>query len=212
MSRPLDPEAVRPLDTAVLTMELQRGIVGPESLVPQLGEQLRAAGGVDSVARLLVGARAAGVAVVHATVAHRATGRPAVANAPILARAGAMPDHLVTGSVSAQLLPELGPGPDDITVERRHGVTPFTGTELDATLRGLGVRTIVLVGVSLNMGILGASIEAVGLGYRVVVPVDGVAGVPADYAAAVISNSLRYLVTLTTVDEVVAAWPGTEFT
>lgn len=206
MSRRLDPAVVRPGGTAVLTMELQRGIVGTESLVPELGEQLRASGGVDNVRRLLAAARAGGVAVVHATVARRAGGRRAAPNAPILERAEAMPGHLLTGSVSAQLLPELGPQDGDVTVERLHGVTPFTGTELDATLRGLEVRTIVLVGVSVNMGILGASIEAVGLGYRVVVPVDGVAGVPAAYAADVIRYSLRHLATLSTVDEVVAAW------
>ena len=38
------------------------------------------------------------------------------------------------------------------------------------------------------------------------VPVDAVAGVPADYAAEVIRYSLRHLATLSTVDEVVAAW------
>ncbi|MET7403228.1 hypothetical protein ABZS66_58085, partial [Dactylosporangium sp. NPDC005572] len=69
MSRRLDPAVVRPGGTAVLTMELQRGIVGTESLVPELGEQLRASGGVDNVRRLLAAARAGGVAVVHATVA-----------------------------------------------------------------------------------------------------------------------------------------------
>ncbi|MEV4509257.1 isochorismatase family cysteine hydrolase [Dactylosporangium sp. NPDC049525] len=206
MSRPLDPAVVRPAGTAVVTMELQRGIVGPESLVPELGEQLRAGGGVGNVRRLLTAARPAGVAVVHATVARRAGGRPGLTNAPILERAAAMPEHLRTGSVSAQVLAEIGPEDGDVTVERLHGVTPFTGTELDATLRGLGVRTIVLVGVSVNMGILGASMEAVGLGYRVVVPVDAVAGVPADYAAHVIRYSLRHLATLSTVDEVVAAW------
>ena len=63
MSRPLDPAVVRPDGTAVVTMELQRGIVGPESLVPDLGEQLRAAGGVGNVRRLLTAARPAGVAV-----------------------------------------------------------------------------------------------------------------------------------------------------
>ncbi|WP_327010505.1 cysteine hydrolase [Dactylosporangium sp. NBC_01737] len=206
MSRRLDNAVVRPADTAVVTMELQRGIVGTESLVPELGEQLRGGGGVDNVRRLLLAARPAGVAVVHATVARRTGGRPPRTNAPILERAASMPGHLLTGSVSAQVLPELGPEPGDVTVERLHGVTPFTGTELDATLRGLGTRTIVLVGVSVNMGILGASMEAVGLGYRVVVPVDAVAGVPADYAAQVIRYSLRHLATLSTVDEILASW------
>ncbi|MFI5911001.1 isochorismatase family protein [Dactylosporangium sp. NPDC051541] len=207
MSRTLDPDLVRPADTAVLTMELQRGIVGPESLVPDLGDQLRAAGGIDAVARLLKAARAAGVAVVHATVAHRPGGRPAGANAPILRRAEAVPGaNLHIGSVSAQVLAELGPEPGDVVVERHHGVTPFTATELDATLRGLGIRTVVLVGVSLNMGILGASVEAIGLGYNVVVPADAVAGSPPDYAADVLRYSLRHLAWLSTVDEVVAAW------
>nr|BFE57771.1 isochorismatase family protein [Dactylosporangium thailandense] len=207
MSRRLDPGLVRPTGTAVLTMELQRGIVGPESLVPDLGDQLRAAGGVDAVRRLLAGARAAGVPVVHATVAHRPGGRPAGANAPILRRAEAAPgDNLRVGSVSARVLAELGPEPGDMTVERHHGVTPFTGTELDATLRGLGVRTLVLVGVSLNMGIPGASVEAIGLGYNVVVPTDAVAGSPPEYAADVLRYTLRHLAWLSTVDEVVAAW------
>jgi nicotinamidase-related amidase len=119
-----------------------------------------------------------------------------------------MPGHLVVGSVSAQVLPELGPEEHDVIVERLHGVTPFTGTSLDATLRSLGVTSIVLVGVSLNMGILGATMEAIGLGYRVLVPIDGVAGVPASYAADVVRNSLRFLATITSVDDVVAAWPA----
>ncbi|WP_433062403.1 cysteine hydrolase family protein [Dactylosporangium sp. CS-033363] len=184
-------------------MELQRGIVGPESLVPDLGEQLRATGGFDAVERLLKGARQAGVAVVHATVAHRPGGRPAGANAPILKRAEAMPDNLLIGSASAEPIAE---GPGDVIVERHHGVTPFTGTELDATLRGLGTSTIVLVGVSLNMGIPGACVEAIGLGYSVVVPTDAVAGSPPEYAADVVRYSLRHLAWLSTVDEVVAAW------
>jgi nicotinamidase-related amidase len=48
--------------------------------------------------------------------------------------------------------------------------------------------------------------EAVNHGYEVVVPRDAVCGVPAEYADAVIDNTLRVLATVTTVDEVVAAW------
>ena len=42
------------------------------------------------------------------------------------------------------------------------------------------------------------------LGYRVVIATDAVAGVPAEYAKAVLDNSLRYLATLRTVDEIAA--------
>jgi hypothetical protein len=40
----------------------------------------------------------------------------------------------------------------------------------------------------------------------VVVPRDAVAGIPADYAAAVIDNTLSLLATVTTTDELLEAW------
>ena len=38
-------------------------------------------------------------------------------------------------------------------------ISPFHGTELDAILRNLGVRTVVATGVSVNVGVLGMTIE-----------------------------------------------------
>jgi nicotinamidase-related amidase len=68
------------------------------------------------------------------------------------------------------------------------------------------VRTLVVVGVSVNLGILGTVISAVDLGYRVVLVRDGVCGVPTEYADAVIDNSLSLLATIATADDVIAAW------
>jgi nicotinamidase-related amidase len=207
--RPLPTELIRPGSTAVLTMELQRGIVGASALLPALADQVAEAGTLARVAQLLDAARAVGVPVVHATVARRADGRGARSNAPVLQRADAAANNnLVIGTESAQVMPELGPHPSDIVVERHHGVTPFTGTSLDAVLRGLYVDSVVLVGVSLNMGIPGATMEAIGLGYSVVIPTDAVAGVPVAYAADVVRNSLRLLATLCTVQEIVSSWAG----
>jgi len=62
--------------------------------------------------------------------------------------------------------------------------------------------------VSLNVGVLGAVIEAVGLGYEVSVPTDAVAGVPGDYGAAVLRHSLTPLALLATVDELSGLWRG----
>ena len=50
--------------------------------------------------------------------------------------------------------------------------------------------------------------DAVNRGYQIVMPRDAVAGVPAEYAQAVIDNTLNLVATLTTTDEVVAAWTG----
>ena len=49
--------------------------------------------------------------------------------------------------------------------------------------------------------------DAVNRGYQFVMPTDAVAGVPADYAAAVIANTLSLVATLTTTEAVLAAWP-----
>ncbi len=80
------------------------------------------------------------------------------------------------------------------------------GTDLDAILRNLGVSTIVAVGVSVNVAIPNLVMDAVNAAYRVVVPRDAVAGIPTDYATAVIDNTLSLLATITTTDELVEAW------
>ena len=93
-------------------------------------------------------------------------------------------------------------------VPRHHGVSVFHDGETDSILRSLGVRTIVLVGVSLNIALLGTTIEAVNRGYQVVMPEDGVTGTPREYAAAVLENTLRLLATIVRCDDVVAAFGG----
>ncbi|MFO7281592.1 MAG: isochorismatase family protein, partial [Thermoanaerobacterales bacterium] len=89
---------------------------------------------------------------------------------------------------------------------RRHGIGPMGGTDLDPVLRNLGVTTIVGAGVSVNVAITNLVMDAVNLGYNVVLPRDAVCGVPADYAEAVIDNTLSLLATVTTVDELVEVW------
>ena len=110
------------------------------------------------------------------------------------------------GSPEADPVLELGPEPEDLVSVRLHGVAPFVGTDLDAMLHNLGIRNVVLVGGSVNIGIVGAAIEAVDLGYRVVIPRDGVIGHPTEYAELVVEHTLALLARITTIDELVAVW------
>jgi nicotinamidase-related amidase len=84
----------------------------------------------------------------------------------------------------------------------------MTGTQLDPMLRNLGVRTIVGVGVSVNVGITSLAFDAVNWGYQMVLPADAVAGVPPEYAAAVLENTLALVATVTTTAAVVEVWSG----
>jgi nicotinamidase-related amidase len=115
------------------------------------------------------------------------------------------PEHLLEGTAATELVPGLGAETTDYVSARRHGVAPFTGTPLHATLQGLGVRVLVVTGVSVNLGVLGLCVEAVNLGYQVVVASDAVAGVPPDYADAVLKNSISLMAAVYTVDEIVEA-------
>ncbi len=197
---------VAPATTAVLTMEMQRGIIGDLARLTALRDEVDAAGAVTNAARLLDAARAAGATVVHCTAAFRPDRRGSNDNAPMFQFAAREPDHLVIGTPAAELLPELGPFDGDLVVDRVHGMTPFTGTSLDPQLRNLGIDTVVVTGVSVNIGVFGLVLEAVNLGYQVVVATDAVAGVPAEYAKSVLDNSIRMLATLRTVDQITAAW------
>jgi nicotinamidase-related amidase len=113
---------------------------------------------------------------------------------------------ITPGSEGATLLPELGPEPTDLVLSRWHGVGPMGGTDLDAVLRNLGVSTIVVVGVSLNVAIPNLVMDAVNAAYTVVLPRDAVAGFPAEYGEAVIANSLSLLATVTSTDELISTW------
>jgi nicotinamidase-related amidase len=190
---------------AVLTMEIQRGVVGDLSSFPELAAAAKHAGVITNTARLLAAARKAGVPVVHCTAGFRSDRRGSATNSPLISAMLRRPEHLVEGTPAVEIVPELGPAPDDLVSHRRHGVSPFAGTSLDPMLRALGVSTVVATGVSLNLGILGLAIEAVNLGYRVVVVTDAVCGVPADYAEAVTRHTLALVALLATTDEVVAA-------
>jgi nicotinamidase-related amidase len=197
---------VSPDHTAVLTMETQRGVVGDETNIRVLADEVAATGMLERMGRLCAAARAAGASVVHCTAEFRADRAGSSFNIPLLARLGKGELSMVAGTAAAAVVPELGPEPGDLISPRLHGISPFSGTSLDPWLRNLGITTIVATGVSVNLGVLGLCVEAANLGYRIVLPVDAVAGVPREYAQAVIDNTLALLATRTTVDDVIAAW------
>ena len=195
-----------PAKTAILTMEIQRGVVGDLTAFPQLAAAADQVGVVANTARLLHAARALGAPVVHCTAEFRADRAGSTVNCQLIAAMVRNPAHLLVGTPPTELVRELGPDPSDLVCARLHGVSPFSGTSLDTWLRSLGVETVVATGVSVNLGVLGLVIEACNLGYQVVVPRDTVAGIPAAYADSVLDNTFPLIATLTTTDDLLAAW------
>lgn len=180
--------------------------MGPDSALPALAEA--AVDVIPAVHRLVVAARASGVDVVHCLAERRPDGLGSNRNARLFGGVLKSPVRLLPGSEAAALVPEIGVEESDLVLRRLHGLGPMAGTDLDPILRNLGVTTIVGVGVSVNVGMTNFVMDAVNAGYQFVLPRDGVAGVPADYADAVIDNTLALLATVTTVDAVLACWSG----
>ena len=164
---------------AVLTMEIQRGVVGDLTSFPELAAEAdrgRVVAEHSPAARGGPAARAS-----RSSTARRIPRRPCRLHRELPAHAGRCSAGPSTCSParrrSNSSRPRARPGRSRVCA-RLHGVSPFTGTSLDTLLRNLGSRRWWRPGISVNLGVLGLAIEAVNLGYQVVVPRDAVAGHP----------------------------------
>ena len=204
-------------------MEVQRGVVGDDSLVPPLAAAVAAGNVLERIAHLCTRARAVDVPVLHCTAESRPDGLGSNHNARLFAlarRAGPTPSAGVSSagmsgagmssgagaSGASGVHPSIGVEPADFVLSRLHGLSPMAGTSLDPILRNLGITTIVATGVSVNVALLGLAFDAVNRGYQLVLARDATAGIGDDYVDAVYANTLSLLATITTADAVVDAW------
>jgi nicotinamidase-related amidase len=196
---------VAPGHTALVTQECQNGVIGPAAVLRELADEAHVEA-VPNIARLAKTARACGVSVVHCLAVRRADDRGSNRNARLFVGTRKLGIRIEPGSPEAGVIDEIGVEPDDLVLTRYHGLGPMGGTDLDAVLRNLGVTTIVGVGVSVNIAMTNFAMDAVNAGYQFVLPRDAVAGIPREYADAVIDNTLSLVATVVTTDDLVNAW------
>jgi nicotinamidase-related amidase len=85
-------------------------------------------------------------------------------------------------------------------------MTGFYTTPLDAYLRNLGVKTVIITGVSANIAVNGTSLEAMNRGYRVIVPSDCIAGDPPDYVTQLLRYTIRNIALVAPVQGILDHW------
>ncbi|MEU0162888.1 cysteine hydrolase [Streptomyces sp. NPDC006261] len=195
-----------PATTVLLTVECQQGVVGPDSALPELAAAARSSGALDNIARLVAAAHEGAVQVVHAVAESRPDGRGANRNARLFRAAARLPVQQHTGTTAVRVAAPIPVADEDLVVRRLHGLSPLAGTDVDALLRNLGCRTLVVTGVSANVAIPNAVFDAVNLGYTAVVASDAIAGVPAEYTPAMIRNTLALVATIATTDDILGRW------
>jgi nicotinamidase-related amidase len=157
--------ALTPATTALVVIDLQKGIVGRPT------EPHAASSVVGNAARLAEALRARGGFVVLVTVSYAPDFRDALRPAsddPGWSRAGTPPADF------AELVGELAPRPGDhLVVKRQWGA--FYGTDLDLQLRRRGIRTILLCGIATCFGVESTARDAYERGYQQIFVEDAMA-------------------------------------
>jgi nicotinamidase-related amidase len=162
--------------TALVLIDLQRGIVGRET-TPHSAQEV-----VSRARRLAEQCRRVGATVILVRVAFAADGRdrlaPQVDAAPWTAPVA--PDF-------SQIVPELGPSDGDLVVTKRQWGA-FYGTELDLELRRRGIRSLILGGISTNIGVESTARDAYERGFQLVFVEDAMAGLVAGAHQFAVAN------------------------
>lgn len=196
---------VVPRTTALVINEVQ-----PSTSTGDSPLAVAAAKRVPAMVRLTLAAREAGVQVVHCVKIFRRDSLARNRNTPLYRRSGVLPSgpvepdsRPVPGSV---VLADLGPDERDLVMTRLHGMGAVTDTGVVPVLRNLGITSVVVVGVSLNVGIPNTCMDLMNHGFEVVVPRDAVAGTPEEYGEQVIEHTLKVIATVTTTEAILQAW------
>jgi maleamate amidohydrolase len=144
---------------AVLVIDLARAYFTP-------GSDLHLGSGacLESAARVVTAARAAGLPVVHTRVAYA----PGGVDGGLFFRKVRGLRHFVDGDPLGEPMPEVAPLPGELVVTKQYA-SGFFGTSLASTLTVLGVDTTVLVGVSTSGCVRATALDALQSGFRPVV-------------------------------------------
>jgi nicotinamidase-related amidase len=159
-----DSLAFEPNRTAVLSMDLQTGIVAiyakDDPALP------------NRAAAILESSRKRMMSVIHVQVGFR-PGLPEVSlRNPLFGTIKRSPQHqqLFLGSVGA-IHPSVAPQADDVVVTK-HRISAFAGTDLEMILRAKEIDTLILFGIATSGVVLATFLHASDQDYRLIIVKD----------------------------------------
>ena len=142
---------------------------------------------IEPCQKLIAAARALDVPVVYANDAH--------VDDDI--EMGIWGPHAMKGSEGAQVYAAVAPQNGDVVIEK-HNYSGFFKTDLDAALKGLGVDSLVVVGLYSNICCRLTCIDAFQNGYAVVIAREGMTS----FDETAYEGDLEYLKTVAGADVV----------
>ncbi|MFI1094855.1 cysteine hydrolase family protein [Streptomyces sp. NPDC020917] len=155
--------------TAVLVIDMQNDFV-EEGAPLEFPEGRRV---IPAIQKLLDAARSRGLAVVYAAHVHRPGGADMGIHRDLYPPVAAG-EALVDGERGVEIHPALAPRPGEPVI-KKHRYNSFYATDLEIILRGLGVDTVVLTGMTTECCVLGTARGALERGFRSLVVKDACA-------------------------------------
>jgi nicotinamidase-related amidase len=205
-------ELVDPRHTALVVVDMQRDFCTPGGAFDRLGVDISMYPAmVPRLARLIDGARAAGVRVVYVlmtTLPGRLIESPAQIRfnrrLHLAANGGEPLDYTTDGSVGQQVIPEL-PVEDGDMIVKKYRSSGFWGTNLDMLLRSNAVQTVIVTGCTTEGCVESTARDAMFNDYYVVIPEDCVASDDREQHDASMLL-MRHRFDIATCEEILAEW------
>lgn len=206
----LGPVAARfaPGHTALLIIDMQKDFCVDGFAASAAGRPLGTAQAIiPAIADLRAAARRAGVLVCHVGFwtlpGHLSDSGPWLAQRR---RSTYASDRIaIAGTPGADFVPELSPLEGEVVVHK-HRYSAFKGTDLDMVLRGCGIASVAVCGVSTNVCVESTLRDAFEHGYYVSAVGDACASWDTDLHRATLRNVEARFGVVTGVADLVKSW------
>lgn len=184
---------LEPKNTALVIIDLQKGIVQGRSLQPLSGEEV-----VRNAVKLINASRKAGLFIVPVHVGTK-DGRDMLSvTSETGRRTGSMPPDW------ADLVPELGVIDSDHVI-LKHNWSAFYGTDLDLQLRRRKIDTIILCGISTNIGVESTARDAYHNNYNQVFAIDAMSASSKEEHESTVTSIFPRIGTRAVTDEIITS-------
>jgi nicotinamidase-related amidase len=188
----MNPLSIDRSKTALVVIDLQKGIAGRKT-APYLPEVV-----VRNSATLADAFRKNGMPVFLVHVTPSPDGKDALRPLADAARPVQPPSP-----DWAEFVPEIGPKPGDFVITKRQWGA-FHGTELDLELRRRGISTIILCGISTNIGVESTARFAYEYGYNQIFAEDAMSALAEEEHHSTISTIFPRIGLVRKTKEIVA--------
>ena len=192
--------------TALLVIDMQNGFTEPGGSMAKIGlpyQELRAA--IPGCRKLVDAARKAGVPVIYTRYVFH----------PGYVDGGILPNHIVpamkevgslaAGTWDAEIIDELAPAEGELVIDKSRP-SSFYGTRLEPILDSLGIRSLVICGVTTNICVETTARDAGQRDYYTHVISDATAEFDKDRHEHALTGVGFLFGWVNTVDDVLRAW------